>query len=557
VLAVARTITSANRLLDVLPVFTADTRIQVVFTVADGSQFHDGVTDRIRAKGFRIISWAQAVRTRFDLAISASDRGRLAEIAAPLLLIPHGVGYHRRAETPTQPGHHAISGLTAAALHRARTTAPTTVAVAHPRQLDQLRAVSEPAAQHAVVTGDPCLDRMLASLSLREKYRHAFHARDRRLILLSSTWGRFSLLGSDPTLPARLLAQLPLDEYRVAAALHPNVWARHGSWQVRRWLADALDAGLMLVPPEEGWRAAVIAADLVITDHSSVTCYAAALGRPLLLAADGNGEVVPGSGMDALRTALARLTAEPFTAQIDRAMDDHDPDKMIALTEPIFAHRHQAKQRLHSTLYRLLRLTPPSAAVTTRRLPVPDVPRHSPDAIAVRTAVIRPARDHLVVTLSRLPAGAHDQWIDEPHPVHLVAHGPDTDPLVSQSAAIIMATEPAKTLDTASGWAVATLARFPGARIAAAAANATVDGAVDGAVAERIVLRVQPDITVQVTTTTPGLDPAGWASAVYAGLVSETPLTEINRLTVHIGHLTATAELAVIAPPDQESASSA
>jgi hypothetical protein len=375
-----------------------------------------------------------------------------------------------------------------------------------------------------VVVGDPCLDRMLASLPGRDHYRRAFHSPDRRLILLSSTWGRFSLLGSDPTLPARLLADLPLDEYRVATVLHPNVWARHGAWQVRRWLADALDAGLMLIPPEEGWRAAVIAADLVITDHSSVTCYAAALGRPLLLAADGNGEVVPGSGMDALRAALPRLTAEPFTAQIDRVLACYDPERTTALTEPIFAHHHQANERLRATLYRLLRLAPPPATVRTASLPVPDQPRHAPQAMAVHTTLSRTSADEVAVTLHRVPAGVHDEWADEPHPTHLVAIGTD-DPAVSQSAAVIVAAEPAATLHTARDWATITLARFPGARLTAVATG------------DRLVLRVRPDTDVHVATTG---DPAGWASAVYACVIAGIPL---DRLTLHLGARTALASV--------------
>jgi hypothetical protein len=541
VLAIARTITSVNRLLDVLPVFATDTRIQVMFTVDGGSQFHDGVSDRVRTAGFRLIPWTHALRAGFDLAISASDKGSLRAITAPLLLIQHGVGYHRRTETPAIPGHHRISGLSPTTLDNGRAT---TVAVAHPRQLDQLRVVSEPAAQRAVVVGDPCLDRMLASLPRREHYRRAFHSQDRKLILLSSTWGKFSLLGTDPTLPARLLAELPLDEYRVAVALHPNVWARHGSWQVQRWLADALDAGLMLIPPEEGWRAAVIAADLVITDHGSVTCYAAGLGHPLLLAADGDREVVPGSGMDMLRTALPRLTTEPFSTQIDRALAQHDPDRMIALTRPIFAHRRHANRRLRSTLYRLLCLSPPHTTVTTTPLPVPDQQRQAPQAIAASTTLTWLAADHASVTLSRVPAGVHDQWVDGPHPVHLVAHDPD-DPAVSQSAAIIMATEQATNLSTARDWTTATLARFPGARIAATAT------------AGRIVLYLRPGTEVHVRTATRDLDPAGWASAVYACLVSRLPLATVSRLTLHIGNLTETAELAVITPPDQVPTSSA
>lgn len=84
--------------------------------------------------------------------------------------------------------------------------------------------------------------------------------------------------GSDDVLPLilrRLTSELPIDEYRTAAVLHPNIWAGHGPGQVRLWLDRARRAGLALVDPLAGWRQALIAADLVIGDFGSVSYYAA------------------------------------------------------------------------------------------------------------------------------------------------------------------------------------------------------------------------------------------------------------------------------------------
>ena len=69
----------------------------------------------------------------------------------------------------------------------------------------------------------------------------------------------------------------------MVAALHPNIWALHGRRQVLAWLADHMAAGLGVVPPQEGWRAALVGADVVIGDHGSVTRYGAALGVPVLM----------------------------------------------------------------------------------------------------------------------------------------------------------------------------------------------------------------------------------------------------------------------------------
>jgi hypothetical protein len=493
--------------------------VQVVFTVEDGSQFHDGVVDRVRAAGFRLIPWRQAAQLRFNLVISPSDKGNLGTVSGPLLLLPHGVGYHRRSP-------HGISGLT----FPLRRDDGTVVVVAHPHQLDRLREVSPRAARDALVAGDPCLDRMLAGVALRDRYRRAFDAEGRRLVVLSSTWGRFSLLGNDPTLPARMLAELPVDEYRVAVALHPNVWARHGSWQVRQWLADAVDAGLLLITPDEGWRAALIAADVVVADHGSVTCYAAALGRPVLLAADGAGEVVPESPMDTLRATLPRLATGAFAAQFEQILDEHRPDRTIALTEPIFAHRGHAIARLGTTVYRLLRLTPPDTTAPTHPVPVPTLTRRTPAGLVVRATVGRLADNHVTVVVHRTPAAVHERWNTDPRPVHLVAHIDDDLPVV-QSAAVVVADEPAATVDTARAWASRTLARLPGARIASAATT------------DRIVLRIRPDIEVHLVPRTAGIDQAAWASAVHACVVSGVKLIEIDRITLRAGPTSGTADL--------------
>lgn len=98
----------------------------------------------------------------------------------------------------------------------------------------------------------------------------------------------------------RLIAELPHDEFRVALVLHPNVWSSHSSRQIEAWLAEALRSGLLLIPPHEGWRAAVTAADLVVSDHGSVSVYAAAIGRPVLLATDGRTAIDPDSGLGRL-----------------------------------------------------------------------------------------------------------------------------------------------------------------------------------------------------------------------------------------------------------------
>jgi hypothetical protein len=529
-----RTITSLNRLLDVLPVFRADRRVQVVFTIIAGSQFHDGLAELIRRAGFRLIPWTQALHVSFDLAMSASDKGDLPAISAPLLLLPHGAGYHRRTTDTTQHAGHAISGLAATVFDDDKLLTRTTVVVAHPTQLNELRLVSEVAARNAVVAGDPCLDRILSSLHRRVRYRTALGATAKQVVVVNSTWGPASLLGTNPVLPERLLAELPLDEYRVALVLHPNVWTRHGDAEVRRWLADALDAGLVLIPPDEGWRAALIAADVVISDHGSVTCYAAALGAPVLIAADGGAEVVPGSPMETLLTALPRLRpAEPLAVQLKHLLDNHDSERVTALTKPVFARRHESMTRLRTTLYHQLRLPVLGRVASAVPIPVPDVRRQAPAALAVHVTLARPTEDHVDVAVRRMPAAVSERWADSPDPMHLVAYPDEADMRASETAAVLVASAEAATLGLARRWIRTAFANFPGARIVAAAAP------------ERIVLGLRPSLEVHVLPRTGDEDPAAWASAVYACLIAGAQLSRIRRVSLRLGPLRATANLIV------------
>ncbi|MET8606227.1 hypothetical protein ABZV92_22045 [Streptomyces rubiginosohelvolus] len=200
--------------------------------------------------------------------------------------------------------------------------------LSHPEQFDRLAAACPEALPTAVLAGDPCFDRMLAARPYRDRFRRALGVgRGQRLVLLNSTWSPRSLLGDgdndgDDLLPAllpRLTSELPADEYRVAAVLHPNIWHGHGPGQIRAWLDRARRAGLALINPLEDWRQALVAADLVIGDHGSVTYYAAALGTPVLLGAAPLESLDPDAPIaDFIRTAPASTHGHPCAARWTR-----------------------------------------------------------------------------------------------------------------------------------------------------------------------------------------------------------------------------------------------
>ena len=216
------------------------------------------------------------------------------------------------------------------------------------------------------------LRRLLASLPSRDAYRQALGTGDRTLVAVSSTWGPGSLLCHHPGLLAELVDQLPSRQYQVAAIVHPGVWYWHGARQVRAWYADCVRRGMVLVPPEEGWRAVLAAADVVVGDHGSVTCYAAAAGIPVLLASFPASEVERGSPVASLAAIAPRLRpSRPYAAQLEQVSSAWRPGRHAAVQAMITDIPGQSAAAIRNLLYRLMRLPVPAAEPEALPVPLP------------------------------------------------------------------------------------------------------------------------------------------------------------------------------------------
>jgi hypothetical protein len=95
VLVVVHNVTAATRLFDVLPLIATDPRVRIVFTCPESSAFTAGTSEFLAARGVAVLPWRDAIRRRFDAAISASYGGALHKLRAPLIAIPHGMGYNK------------------------------------------------------------------------------------------------------------------------------------------------------------------------------------------------------------------------------------------------------------------------------------------------------------------------------------------------------------------------------------------------------------------------------------------------------------------------------
>ena len=523
VLVVARTLTSTYRLLEALELFRDDFRIKFVFTVNDTSAFSHGVRNVLRQAGVRLVPWQSVSEgsVPYDLALSASENVDFEHLAAHTVVLPHGLGFNKFVPD-SNGGGVRLAGLPPEWVLR---DGKVTVVLSHPEQREQLETACPASTGRLEVVGDPTLDRLAASTPLRARYREALGTGERTLVTLASTWRPDSLLGRWRTLPARLLGELPSDLYQVCAALHPNIWAFYGESQISLWLSSALDAGLVLLPPEAAWQVGLIAADQVIADHGSLSLFAAALDRPLLLTGP-TPETVPGTPPDALARAAAALEPHtPLRKQIDRVRSHHQPGQFDPITSRVFARTGDATTNLRNLIYRKLDLSPGAAAPSLRRIPVPG---HR--GRRVRSSVVQTvAADGESLNITRFPAAAWQNAYDVE--THLVADETEPDLKIVERAAAITRDLPLDTA-TAEHWARSTLAAFPGARIAITPTSKGCLAAVRDRASVRITLRAEH---VQLA-----------ASAVYCCLLSGA--LHDRGLTVHAGATTLDLRLEIIQP---------
>ncbi|MFD7517507.1 hypothetical protein ACFV85_22200 [Streptomyces niveus] len=518
------------RVLECLPALVRDdSRISVVFAHDPTSAFSDGVLDLLRDAGCRIMPWDQLAEAAPDLILSASENIDIPDGDCPVLVLPHGVGFQKMVPDSRTSGTR-LSGVVP---DRLLESGRAWLALSHPDQEQQLLAAHPKTAGRTLLVGDPCFDELRASRARRASYRTVLGVDDdRRLVVVSSTWGATSLVGREPDIPARLLASLPYDEYRVALILHPNVWAAHGAWQVRVLLASAMEAGLILVPPVHSWRPALVAADLVIGDHGSVTLYGGALGIPLLLGAFGR-DAVPRTAASALSEIAPRLDPRAdLHRQVVTVIDGREQKPGAALAQHAFADPGHAHARLREALYRLIRL--PEPHWSSPGPPTLDPPDTSFDKTASLPALRvtstltagEPAQGP-TVTVRRVPAAVAGPGPESPGTyAHLAVGESEKDRCLAESASVILAERPAPSAVGALTWIADTLSRYPGCLL-----TATVTGL------RTVLVGSRDGRVVTATVTGPAPEPGQVAAVVYTLLRADRPFPD-GPVTLCLGERT-------------------
>ncbi|MEV0844385.1 hypothetical protein AB0J21_00625 [Streptomyces sp. NPDC049954] len=376
VLVVVHTVTYAQRLRAYVSLLEADLRVQVIFTVAPHA-FGTGVVEYLHDLGITTVPWSEAVSTEFDLALAAGSRG-MHEVRAPVVRVSHGASHIKQVPRPvgSSPDEEQPPGmLSRTQVTREGRVVPAALAYAHERDVRELARFCPEAVPVAHVVGDPCVDGIRAGVPRRDLYRRALGVgKGQQLVVVSSTWGATSTFGRLDALLPQLIGGLPRDRYRVAFLIHPNVWAGHGRWQVRSWLAGLRGRPVAVVPPEADWQSLLIAADVVVGDHGSLTAYTTLTDAALILT-PGPGRAVSAYSPAALLSAIAPVMSplHSLDEQLRHVTQEHRPGRYAEVAAQLSSVPGQFHRRMRGLLYRQLALGEPARDAGPVPPPLPPV----------------------------------------------------------------------------------------------------------------------------------------------------------------------------------------
>ena len=174
-----------------------------------------------------------------------------------------------------------------------------------------------------------------------------------RVVILASTHGEKSLL---ETMGVPLLdeaeALMRRSVWRFIVCAHPLIW-REPSWEAR--LRALAARGFGVVEPNGNWIDALVAADCMIVDHTSLLAFFALLGRPIIPVPVPDHLLEPHNPVTKIRS-LVPLLREPsgLEAALEEAWTRYPHHELSVISPEIVTYPGEARSRCRAELQQLL-----------------------------------------------------------------------------------------------------------------------------------------------------------------------------------------------------------
>lgn len=214
----------------------------------------------------------------------------------------------------------------------------------------------------AVAVGNLDADRVFALVSEREQIRAGMgYGSEDLVILLQSTYGETSLMESiGRELIAACAAGAAEHGWKFILQTHPHHWT--GPYAEEHPYGNVLleregERGITVLHHDEDWAPHMIASDMVITDHTSLSMTYALFGKPMLFVEVPGTTLIEGNPGERLARILPKLSdPDNLVADIERAMRDFPREQVADIAKDILSYLGEAAQRVRTEAYQLLRV---------------------------------------------------------------------------------------------------------------------------------------------------------------------------------------------------------
>jgi hypothetical protein len=331
-------------------VFDSDPRLSFFLTSRRRGRAAEPVRSRAAAVNLPFLERDHARRRWWDLAVFA-DHGGLERFPRliPRLRIQHCMATGKRIGGEWYRYNPALC--------LDRRGRPVYECIFEASEAIRALAVAEvPAlAGRIAVVGDLDADRLLARQGDREACRRELGlGPDDRVALIWSTWGPGALIR---TMGEALLAEAERLQkegpWRFVLSVHPEHWLAGGE-SFRAQVRGFEDRGLVVRPAGVSFYEPFVAADAMISDHTSLAAMYALLGKPLAFVPVGAEYLSPESTLGRLH-ALCPHVKSP--ADLEEVLDGDFPlAGMRELTDELTSEPGRAAERYRQETYDLLRL---------------------------------------------------------------------------------------------------------------------------------------------------------------------------------------------------------
>ena len=212
--------------------------------------------------------------------------------------------------------------------------------------------------EKVIVVGNLRSDALLEKLLNRDKIRNDLGiGKEEKLVFIVSTWGPHCLFN---TMGNVILAEALklMGQFHFALSIHPLEHSLQikNSTNWESYLSSLQKEGFFILKPGDNWDKFIVACDIILTDHTSLSLYGAAMYKPYIYVPVPEN-LIQKNGLTWQLMQISpclNLDASNLLACINFVLNEYPYKKLKVINERFYSYPGEAKIRTRKAVYDML-----------------------------------------------------------------------------------------------------------------------------------------------------------------------------------------------------------